>query len=151
MLNEVSDELDTTEWDERMDPEILAVRVDIQLAIRVDLCMAIKKWNLAAEISKYLVEKYPDQPQWWVHWANALKEMEKVEEAKDVAMRGLKMHRDVTAIHFNIACYDSLMGRFRSARKRLNRAIKLNPRLRVLSINDPDLAGLWNRYGTSKT
>ena len=144
MLNEVKDELDLTGWDERMAPEILAVRVDIHLAVRVELYMTTKNWDLAADISKYLVEKYPDQPQWWVHRANTLKEMGKVKEAKKVAIRGLKMHPNVTALHFNLACYDSLLGKFRLAKKRLKWVIKKNSRFLVISINDPDLAGLWD-------
>ena len=58
-------------WDDRMTPEILDVRLDILLAVRMDLYLATEKWDLVVDISKYLAEKYPDQPQWWVHWANA--------------------------------------------------------------------------------
>lgn len=81
----------------------------------------------------------------------ALKDMEKVKEAKEVAMRGLKMHPGLAVLHFNIACYDALLGKLRSARKRLNRAIKRNPRMQGLSLNDPDLVGLQVGVEQSKS
>jgi tetratricopeptide (TPR) repeat protein len=128
--------------DDRTMQEVLAIRADIHLAVKVEYNIAIEKWDLAADISKYLAEKYPEQPQWWVHWANALKEMQRLKEAKKVAMRGLKIHPDLTVFQFNIACYDALLGKFRSARKRLHRAIRQNPRLQDLTLNDPDLVRL---------
>ena len=150
VLNYIGGELEANHWDDRMTPEILGVRVDIHLAVKADLYFATEKWDLVVDISKYLAEKYVDQPQWWVHWANALKEMGKVKEAKEVALRGLKIHPDVTVLHFNLACYDSLLGKFRSAKKRLNRALKLNNQLRAFSNNDPDLAGLRNWWRSAE-
>jgi tetratricopeptide (TPR) repeat protein len=128
--------------DDRTKQEVLAIRADIHLAVKVEYNMAIEKWDLAADISKYLAEKYPEQPQWRVHWANALKEMGKVKQARTVTKRGLKTYPDLTVFQFNIACYDALLGKFRSARKRLHRVIRQNPRLQAWSENDPDLAGL---------
>jgi len=151
MVDHASIDLREVDRGKRMNPEVQAVKVDIYLAARVDLCLATEKWDQVANISRHLAEKYPDQPQWWVHWANALKNMEKVKEAKEVAMRGLKMHPGLAVLHFNIACYDALLGKLRSARKRLNRAIKRNPRMQGLSLNDPDLVGLQVGVEQSKS
>jgi tetratricopeptide (TPR) repeat protein len=148
--DEGANEPENVDQDDRTKQEVLAVRADIYLAMRVEYNIAIEKWDLAADISKYLAEKYPEQPQWWVHWANALKEMQRLKEAKKVAMRGLKMHPDLTVLHFNIACYDALLGKFRSARKRLHRAIKQNPRLQDFTLNDPDLVRLQDWCRTVK-
>jgi predicted Zn-dependent protease len=125
-----------------MQPEVLAIRADIYLAVRVEYNIAIKKWDLVADISKYLARKYPDQPQWRVYWANALKEMGKVKRARTITKRGLKTHPDLTVFHFNLACYESLLGKSRSARKRLRRLCELHPRLQAWSEHDPDLARL---------
>ena len=54
------------DWDDRMKPEVLAMRVD--------LYGTAKNWELMADIAEHLAKSFPDQPQWWVQWAYALRE-----------------------------------------------------------------------------
>jgi len=83
-----------------------------------------------------------------MHWAFALREMDKIEEAKTVALRGLEHHPDEAILHFNLACYLSLLGEFPEAKDHLNKSIKLDKRFQELSVDDPDLTGLWDWFGT---
>jgi tetratricopeptide (TPR) repeat protein len=53
--------------------------------------------------------------------------MDKVEEAKEVAVHGLELHPDMAILNYNLACYLSLLGEYPDAKKHLNRAIKLEP------------------------
>ena len=54
------------------------------------------------DIAKHLAESYPDQSGGWMHWAFALREMEKVKEAKDVALQGLERYTDCrSVVHFD--------------------------------------------------
>jgi len=78
MVNEASDELETIAFDDRMMPEVLAVRVD--------LYSKAKKWDLMADVAKHLSESYPNQSSGWVHWTYALREQANVTESKDVAL-----------------------------------------------------------------
>ena len=49
MVNEASDELEAIDWDDRMTPEVLAVRVD--------LYSAAKNWELMRDIAMHLAQK----------------------------------------------------------------------------------------------
>ena len=69
-------------------------------------------------------------------------------EAKAVALRALDRHPDEAILHFNLACYHSLLGEFPQARKNLNQAIKLDERFKAGAVSDEDLAGLWDWFGT---
>ena len=139
MVNETSDELEAIDWDGRMTPEVLSVRVD--------LYHAAKNWDLMRDIAKHLAESLPDQSDGWVSWAFALRAQEQVKEAKEVALRGLELHPGYAILHFNLACYLSLLGEFPEAKKRLNRAIKLDERFKAESVSDEDLAGLKGWFG----
>jgi hypothetical protein len=63
--------------------------------MRVDLYHAAKNWELMRDIAKHLAEGYPDRSDNWMHWAYALREMDQIEEAKDVALRGLELYPDI--------------------------------------------------------
>ena len=56
-----------------------------------------------ADIARNLAEGYPKESQRRVHWAYALREMDRVKEAKDVALKGLDKHPDEAILHFNLA------------------------------------------------
>jgi endonuclease YncB( thermonuclease family) len=52
------------------------------------------------DIAKHLAESYPDQSDNWMHWAFALREMDQIEEAQEVAReakRGLWAEGDGVA------------------------------------------------------
>jgi hypothetical protein len=49
MVNEASDELEAIDWDDRMKPKVLAMRVD--------LYHAAKNWELMADIAKHMAER----------------------------------------------------------------------------------------------
>jgi hypothetical protein len=53
MVNEASDEREAIDWDDRMNEEVLAVRVG--------LYHAATNWELMRDISKHLAESYPQQ------------------------------------------------------------------------------------------
>ena len=142
MISEASDELEAIDRDDRTKPEVLAVRVD--------LYSAAKNWDLMADIAKHLAEGHPHQSQWWVHWAYALREQDKIAEAKVVAVRGLELHPDEAILHFNMACYLSLLGDFDSASDHVNKAIELDKRFQEASVDDEDLARLWDWFGTER-
>jgi Flp pilus assembly protein TadD len=100
------------------------------------------------DIAKHLAESYPDQSGGWMHWAFALREMDNIEEAKTVALRGLELHPKEAILHYNLACYLSLLGEFEPAKKHLNRACVTEERFKAEAVEDEDMAGLWDWFGT---
>lgn len=116
------------------------------LGIWVELYLAEERWEEMADLSRDLAKDHHDQTQWWVHWAYALREQQQVKEAKEVALRGLERHPDEPILHFNLACYLSLLGEFDEASDHMNRAISLDKRFEEESVQDPDLVGLWDWF-----
>lgn len=55
-------------------------------------------------MAKALAEVLPDQSQWWVQRAYALREWGKEAEAKEVVLKGLELHPDEAILHFSPAC-----------------------------------------------
>lgn len=51
--------------------------------------------------------------------------------------------------HFNLACYECLLGNFEEAKRRLMDAIRLNPDYRLAALRDEDWQPLWDSLGSS--
>jgi hypothetical protein len=49
--------------------------------------------------------------------------------------------------HYNLACYECLLGDLEVAKGRLTYAIKLEPRYREKALDDEDLKEVWDRGG----
>jgi len=62
-----------------------------------------------------------------------------VTEAKDVALKGLERHPDEAILHFNLACYLSLLEEFEPAKEHLNKACRRDDRFKALAVEDEDL------------
>lgn len=79
----------------------------------------------------------------WIGWAYALRELEQVEEAREVLLKAEIRHGKASAVlHYNLACYDSLLGELASARARLATACRMDGRFKQAAKDDPDLRAL---------
>jgi tetratricopeptide (TPR) repeat protein len=134
MLREARNELAAIDTEDRLKPEARA--------LRVELSCASKDWRSMARTARGLAEDFPEEAQWWVHWAYALRERQQIKEARQIALRGLERHPDEAILHYNLACYLSLLGEFDEAREHLNRSISLDEGFQEESVKDPDLDGL---------
>ena len=68
-----------------------------------------------------------------------------MKEAKYVALQGLERHPDEAILHFNLACFHSLLCEFPEAKKHLNQANKLDEMFKAGAVDDEDLAGARRR------
>jgi tetratricopeptide (TPR) repeat protein len=143
MVRQAGAELRAIAEKDQLTPEVLGLRVYHALATR--------KWRLMADCARRLAEQDPTQSQWWIHWSYALREQEKVQAALEVAERGLDLHPEEGILHFNTACYLSLLGRNDEASAHLDSAIRLDERFQAESVSDPDLEGLWESFRDSKS
>ena len=79
--------------------------------------------------------------------ADAAKEDGRVGDAVGIMETGLEEHGDNPTVLYNLACYESLAGRYEAALDHLARAVALDPKLIVLAQTDLDLAALRDRPG----
>jgi len=137
MFAEAELELEALDPADQELPEVASVRVDLHLAAR--------QWRAAIAVASNLAWRHPECESSWIGWAYALRELNQVEEARVVLLSAEVHHGKVSAVlHYNLACYDALLGSLESARQRLARACKLDARFKEAARDDPDLKALRN-------
>lgn len=111
---------------------------------RLELHMAAKEWALVIGFGEQLARRYPDSESGWIHWAYALRELERVSQARDVLLEAEPQHGTRSAVlHYNLGCYHCLLGDIPTARERVRRACTMDAQFKATSLDDPDLAALW--------
>lgn len=139
MLKDASNELDLIEGEDR---DQLAVR-----RVWIDLHMEGKQWDAVVKLAEQVAPATPKDEQAWIAWAYALRELQRIKEAKAVLLTAEKEHGHNSAIlHYNLACYACLLSYMAEANKRLKKAIKLDKRFEDEWADDPDLRGLLDGF-----
>lgn len=136
MIKAARDELEQINQDEQHHEAVLAMKTRLHLER--------KAWKHMEATSKELSQRSPNLAVGWVHWAYALREMNRHQEAKKIALSGLEHHPEEAVLWFNLACYCSLLGEVEDASKHLDKAISLDKDFEKSSVDDPDLNNLWN-------
>lgn len=92
------------------------------------MCMKMYKqpesWPALEAVSKYVAELAPRKPEGWLNWANALREQDKIEDAKEVAREALDQHPNNATLRLNLGCYCSLHGEVQEAMHRQGQSSK---------------------------
>ncbi len=135
MLGEAAAELKRVPPAGQLQPEVLSAWVDLH--------MAAKEWLLVIDAASRLARAHAEVENGWIGWAYALRELNRIAEARAVLLEAEERHGATCAVlHYNLACYDSLLGDLASARARLATACRLEPRLKADGAKDPDLQAL---------
>jgi len=117
------------------DPETRSVLIDLE--------MERKSWPLVIDLARDYCERRPREEKGWISWAYALRELQRVAEARDVLLRAEPLHGKVSPLlHYNLACYFCVLGDHGEARRRLDSAIGMDSDYAELAKDDPDLADL---------
>jgi len=135
MWREAVAELDGIAAEEQLLPRVRAARVHCHLGA--------KQWKRAVVVAGELARAHPGAESAWIGWAYALRELNRVEEARAVLLDAEAHHGKTSAVlHYNLACYDSLLGALKSAKSRLARACRMDGQFRAEAKDDPDLVAL---------
>jgi len=116
-------------------PEILPVSLGIYCAL--------KKWELMRVVAKKLTDHNPDEAQWSISLAYATRRAESIEAAKIILLEAVEQHPKEPMLHYNLACYECVMGEVEVGKARLRRALALEPKMRVMALEDEDLQAVW--------
>jgi len=94
-------------------------------------------------VARELVQQDPKSLKGWIHWAYALRELDRISEAKAVLLEAEPHHWERCALlHYNLACYHSLLGELDAARARLRKACRMDAHWKDQARTDPDLKAL---------
>jgi tetratricopeptide (TPR) repeat protein len=143
MFQEANGQLENIDPFNRATPEVLAVRIAVY--------HGLKKWELMQEVAKRLAEFQPHDIQWTISLAYATRRAESIEAAKEILMQALQHHPDEAIVHFNLGCYASQLGDLMLAKAHLKRAFVIEPKCRLMALDDPDLEPLWAELETLGT
>lgn len=137
MFPEAAAELDAIPACDQARPEVRAARVELH--------MAAGQWNQVVVVAELLARSNPELAPAWIGWAYALRELNRVAEARAVLLEAEPRHGQTSAVlHYNLACYESLLGDLAGARHRLTVACAMDKLLEADAAADPDLRALRN-------
>jgi len=138
LLAEAKAELALIRDEDRNDPEVLA--------LQLEFAMASSTWARVITLARTLTKTRPADERPWVAWAYALREKQRITEARDVLLRGEPLiQRPSALVDYNLACYFALLDDLPEARRRLKRACIREPEWKTEALTDPDLAALKTR------
>ena len=117
----------------------------LEQALILHLCVyaGLQQWEKANELATLLGQRDPNNPQWAIWSASATCRLQSVEAAKTILLRALVDHPNNANIHYNLSCYETRLHDFHKAQRHLARAIQLDPRFKLVAIDDADLEPLW--------
>ncbi len=139
MLDDAAAELDAICPEDRGSPAVMSLRAKYYLESR--------EWQLMAAAARSAADNDPATAYNWINWAYALRELDAIEQARDVACKALALHPHEAVLHFNMACYCSLLQDLERAATHLRRAVALERSLQDDAATDPDLENLRQSKG----
>ncbi|PTY01266.1 hypothetical protein [Opitutus sp. ER46] len=136
LLREAARELAAVVGEDRETPDFLLARLQV--------AMERKQWKTVVTTGRRLAQLTPDLEVAWLHWAYALRELNRIKEAKAVLLEAEPLHGGKSAtLHYNLACYHCLLGEMADARARLRVACELHPDFKQAAREDRDLEAMW--------
>jgi tetratricopeptide (TPR) repeat protein len=102
--------------------------------------MQAKRWDEALAAAEELLRISPSALPAYIHGAFALHELRRTAEARDLLLKGPEsLHNDPT-FHYNIGCYEAVLGNREAALRSLRQSFALDAAYRDFARRDPDLA-----------
>jgi len=112
------------------------------LEMRVMILVQAKRWEAALQLSQEISCSFPKMSVGFIHAAFCLHELHRTEEARDTLLHGPSSLHTESSFHYNLACYECVLGHTEVARLHLERSISIDKKLREIALRDPDLATL---------
>jgi hypothetical protein len=135
MLSEAAGELEAVVGADQLTAEAMEVRIDLH--------MAAKHWELVVEMGHEFALYHPSAEKGWISWAFALRELDRVSEAKATLLQAEPLvGRSCSVLHYNLACYHCLLGEKTHARARLKKTFQMEQSWKTAALADPDLQAM---------
>jgi predicted Zn-dependent protease len=135
MWEDAWNELESLEPEERALPEVLRIRLGILIAL--------KRWESAALLAEGMIARGEDSPVTWLHGALAIRQLRSIEEARAFLLRAEPSLGSDATFHYTLATFECQLGNIPESKRRLGRALELNPELRLVALEDEDLWPIW--------
>lgn len=113
------------------DPDILELRLHI--------LMQASRWTEALATAEELIRIDAGAVPAYIHGAFALHELGRTEEARNLLLKGPPELRKDPTFHYNIGCYEAVLGNSEAALNSLQESFALDETYRDFARRDPDL------------
>jgi tetratricopeptide (TPR) repeat protein len=134
MIEEALAELALVEMPLFNDPDLLELRLHI--------LMRGRRWAEALAAAENLLVINETALSAYIHGAFALHELGRTAEARDLLMRGPSILRNDPTFHYNIGCYEAVLGNRKAALESLRQSFAMDETFRDFARRDPDLVKL---------
>jgi predicted Zn-dependent protease len=131
MVEEALAELSSFQGLHSQDPDLLELRLHILMQGHL--------WGDALTAAEELLRVKPDSLPPYIHGAFALHELGRTAEARDLLLKGPSILRKDPTFHYNIGCYEAVLGNRESALRSLSESFALDETFRDFAQRDPDL------------
>ena len=135
MPQDAHEELDAIPHERKAEPLVLRARAYIYCEM--------KEWESLRDVAAFLVSILPEDSQHWIWLGYAARRCDSINEAERILLDAIAHHPGEAILHFNLACYAAQTVRVPLARQRLAEAIRLDPTITKMAVDDPDLQPLW--------
>ena len=112
------------------------------LATWLQIYQSWGKWSEAAAIAERLIEKNPEEPDWYIALGFAVRRAQSLAAAEVILSAALQKFPENGTIHYNLACYYAQLNDLTRARIYLEKAIRIDNTFRTAAMSDPDLRPL---------
>ena len=134
MVEEALAELSSVEPSFLHDPELLEVRLHV--------LMQAHRWEEVITAAEALLRVQQDALPAYIHGAFALHELGRTAEARDLLLKGPSLLRKDPTFHYNIGCYEAVLGNKAAALQSLRESFAMDKTFRDFAKQDPDLLPL---------
>ena len=131
MVEEALAELSSTGTLGFNDPDIIELRLHVLIQGR--------KWDEAIVAAEELLRIKTDALPAYIHGAFALHETGRTVEARDLLLKGPSLLREDPTFHYNIGCYEAVLGNRDAALASLRQSFEMDKTFRDFAQRDPDL------------
>lgn len=115
---------------------------------RAQLHLSAGQWRQAEPILRRLEKQYPDDPQYSVSLAFAVRRAKSIGAAEEILAAARDRFPEVAIIWFNLACYAAQQGRLTDTCDWLREAAKRENEVQELAKTDTDLIPFWLAVAT---
>lgn len=131
-------------WDELEEIPARLRAMPVVLQLRINVCRALRKWELMAEIAAHLSKLQPDESSHFIDLAFAARRLRGESAALEILDQAKSRFPTDALIPYNLACYRAVGGQIDEAKQLLAEAFSLDASLRATSLDDPDLVSVWD-------
>lgn len=135
MYDQAAMELARMTDEDRIRPEVVGFCVFLHSGAR--------RWAEAADAAREMTGRQPEEVQWWISHAYAVRRARCIEEAEQILLEARSRHPGEAMVWYNLACYAAVTGRRAEALELIGEALRREPACRAMALEDQDLQTIW--------